>query len=344
MNLKDKFKMKIGIITFHEANNYGAVLQCYALAETLKSLNHQVELADLPLHCKASNLRARLRNKVLSSSFSHFKSAFLPVVSKDNNQNDCLVFGSDQVWNPQITKDNYHLYFGSWVKPEALKIAYAASFGLSTWDFPQYTETVKQELNKFNAVGVRESAGVTMCSDIFNVHSEQVVDPTLLLTDYRQVFSKRKKTNSLVCYIFGKDQEKLQKIRQIGSKCNLKPILLNDMRFRKGIKSVPFPKVATWLSYIEASEFVLTDSFHCMVFSILFNKKFIAIPAIPERAGRMKSLLSDLGLASRFFNTIDESYQSDIILEDIDYEKVNERVKSLRGQSLDFLKTALENN
>jgi len=334
--------MKIGIITFHEANNYGAVLQCHALAEMLKSLNHNVELADLPLHGKANNFRAKLRNKVLSRAFSHFRAFFLPPISKDNAKNDIYVFGSDQVWNPQITKDNHQLYFGSWVKAGATKIAYAASFGLSTWDFPEYTKGVSDQLKTFSAIGIREATGVTICNDIFEVNSEKVVDPTLLLNDYSHLFKKRKKTDSLVCYIFGKDQEKMQQIRIIGHKCNLKPILLNDMRLRKSIKSVPFPSVATWLSYIEASEFVLTDSFHCMVFSILFKKNFIAIPAIPERAGRMKSLLSDLGLESRFFNNINDVHQSNVILEDIDYQKVDEKIKALRESSISFLKKALE--
>jgi hypothetical protein len=336
--------MKISIITFHEANNYGAVLQCYALAETLKSLNHSVELADLPLHGKAISFRAEMRNKVLSRAFSHFKANYLPTVSNDNTKNDAYVFGSDQVWNPQITKANYHLYFGSWVNSEATRIAYAASFGLSTWEFPEYSQEVKKQLENFDAIGVRETSAVEICNNTFAVKSEQVVDPTLLLTDYSHLFTKRKKTNSLVCYIFGKEKDKMDNIRKIGNKCNLQPILLNDMRFRKGIKSVPFPAVAKWLSYLEASEFVITDSFHCMVFSILFKKNFIAIPAVPERAGRMLSLLDCLGLKSRFFNSIDEASESAVLIEKIDYTIVDDKIKSLRESSLSFLKSALESN
>ncbi|WP_441003637.1 polysaccharide pyruvyl transferase family protein [Pseudocolwellia agarivorans] len=334
--------MKVGIVTFHEANNYGAVLQCHALAEILKKLNHNVELIDLPLHDKIKGLKAQLRDKFISRAFTHFKLNFLPNISVNNDQNEVCVFGSDQVWNPQITKNHHLLYFGSWVKPEVSKIAYAASFGLSTWDFPEYNEGVKAQLESFKALGVREVSGVEICKGTFDVESQQVVDPTLLLTDYSHLFTKRKKTNSLVCYIFGKEEDKMDNIRKIGNKRNLQPVLLNDMRLRKGIKSVPFPTVAKWLSYIEASEFVITDSFHCMVFSILFKKNFIAIPAIPARAGRMKSLLNDLGLESRFFNSINDVPSSDVILENIDYQEVNEKIKTLRENSLLFLKKALE--
>jgi hypothetical protein len=335
--------MKVGIVTFHQANNYGAVLQCYALAETLKTFKYDVELIDLPLHGKIKSIRAKLRDKVMSRAFTHFKKNFLPSITKNNDNQDVCVFGSDQVWNPQITKNKYPLYFGTWVGPNVTKIAYAASFGLSSWDFPDYTPVVTEQLSTFKAIGVREKSGVEICKNTFNVDSEQVVDPTLLLTDYSHVFTKRKRQNALVCYIFIKEDERMQQIRKIGSKCNLQPILLNDMRLRKGIKSIPFPTVNTWLSYLEASDFVLTDSFHCMVFSILFKKNFIAIPAIPERAGRMKSLLSELGLESRFFNSIDEAADSVVIFEKINYNKVDEKINMLRQSSLLFLQKALEN-
>jgi hypothetical protein len=336
--------MKVGIVTFHKANNYGAVLQCYALAETLKKMNHHVELIDLPLHGKIKGFRAQLRDKFISRAFLHFKTNLLPLESIDKDNNDVFVFGSDQVWNPQITKENHLLYFGSWVKPEAKKIAYAASFGLSTWDFPKYTQGVSEQLGSFKSLGVREATGVDICKQDFNLDSEKVVDPTLLLnfTDYSRLFKKKPKNGSLACYIFLKDENKMEPIRQMGVNCKLQPILLNDFRLRKGIKSVPFPTVANWLSHIEASDFVLTDSFHCMVFAILFKKNFIAMPAIPSRAGRMKSLLADLGLASRFFEDINDVNQSPILLENIDYQKVDEKIKLLRESSLTFLQKALK--
>ena len=86
---------------------------------------------------------------------------------------------------------------------------------------------------------------------------------------------------------------------------------------------------------------ILTDSFHCMVFSIIFKKDFIAIPAIPERAGRMLSLLSDLDLESRFFNDITEAKKSDVIAQPIDYDAVHNKLNALRKSSLSFLHRSL---
>jgi hypothetical protein len=334
--------MNIGIITFHSANNYGAVLQCYALAETLKALgSHSVSLIDLPLHGKSTSWRSGLRNKVLTQAFSAFRFDFLPVVVAKEVKQSLYVFGSDQIWNPQITKDYTDLFFGEWVTPSIPKISYAASFGLSSWQFEEHTLSAKKWLSSYHSVGIRESSGVDICKDVFAVDATKVLDPTLLLADYEAVFKKRKPSSSLVCYIFGKNEKNIDELRDIAKKKKLKPVLLNDLRCRKGIKSVPFPTVSTWLSYLESSQMVLTDSFHCMVFSIIFKKNFIAIPAIPERAGRMLSLLSDIGLESRFFNNISEAGQSDVINQSIDYGVVNSKLIKLREESLMFLKNSL---
>jgi hypothetical protein len=334
--------MKLGIVTFHTANNYGAVLQCYALAETLKELGQQVELVDLPLHKAPSKLRARLRLKLLSMAFSEFREKFLPNIVAPTTILDSYYFGSDQVWNPQITAENYELFFGSFVPKDKPKVAYAASFGLSTWKFPVYTNTVTELLASFKALGVRESSAVDICQNEFNVGATQVVDPTLLRADYNEVFKKRKPTNSLVCYIFGKDDKKMESLRNIAAKLKLNAVLMNDFRLRKKIKSVPFPSVATWLSHLEASNFVITDSFHCMVFAIIFKKNFIAIPAIPERAGRMTSLLESLGLSHRYFEKIEDFLGSDEITKDIDYKEVDQKLQPLRKASIQFIQNSLK--
>lgn len=333
--------MTIGIITFHNANNYGAVLQCYAMSKILINEGNTVELINLPLHKKSKSIRSLLRNKLTSSAFSAFRLNNLPKSVDPSSQKEVYIFGSDQVWNPQITKSNYELYLGSWVKNNIPKIAYAASFGISKWNYPEYTSNVQTQLNTFKSIGVRETSGVQICNDVFNVECNKVLDPTMLLINYNSLFKPRKIPNSLVCYIFGKDELKIKEIEKIGEKSNLKPILLNDMRLRKNIKSVPFPSVSKWLSYLNAGDLILTDSFHCMVFAILFKKNFIAIPAIPERVDRMLSLLKDLGLESRFFYNLNDVKKSKILSENINYEKVYKILEGLRSDSLSFLKNSL---
>jgi len=334
--------MSVGIITFHSANNYGAVLQCYALSEVLKRSGYEgVSLIDLPIRDVSRGWRSTLRAKLLDNSFSDFRRDHLPAVVDRSVKKSIYVFGSDQVWNPQITKNNTPLFFGAWADEAVPKVAYAASFGLASWEFPVFTGMAQELLDTYQAVGVRESSGVDICREEFSVEAEKVVDPTLLLTDYSPVFKRRKASESLACYIFGKNEGNLKELKVIASSRGLKPVLLNDFRWRRGVKSVPFPTVSNWLSYVESSKMVLTDSFHCMVFSIIFRKDFIAIPAIPERAGRMLSLLEDLGLESRFFSDISEVNSSGVLENPVDFDEVHHRLEALRGKSLSFLEGAL---
>lgn len=335
--------MRIGIITFHTANNYGAVLQCYALSEVLKDRGYDVELIDLALHDKPENFRTKLRGKIMSMAFDGFRTDFLPASTKPENKKEVYFFGSDQIWNLDITKSNFSLYFGSWIEDKTPKIAYAASFGNSQWVYPEQKNEVERLLKKFSSIGVRESSGREICTKEFNIESEKVLDPTLILEfeKYKSIYKKKKISNSMVCYIFGKE-DKIEDIIKISDKKKMKPILLNDMRLRKKIKSIPFPTVSKWLSYLASSEFVITDSFHCMVFAILFNKNFIAIPAKPERVGRMKSLLKDLNLESRFFNSITDVTESMILNEEIDYDSVNEKLRVLKQNSILFIENSLK--
>jgi hypothetical protein len=334
--------MEIGIITFHNASNYGAVLQCYALSEILIQKGYNVELINLPLHKKAKGIRPKIKKKVASIAFKTFRNNSLPKSIGLEKQKDLYFFGSDQIWNLDITKSNFRLYFGSWVKKDIPKIAYAASFGNSKWKETEYSNEVKTLLNSFSSIGVRESSGVAICKEEFGIKSNKVLDPTMILNAYDGVFKKRNIKNAMVCYIFGKDQYKIDEIRKIANNKCLNPVLLNDMRLRKQIKSIPFPSVSKWLSYLNTSELIITDSFHCMVFAILFKKNFIAIPAIPERVDRMLSLLGDLGLESRFFKNIKEVSKSKILDENIDYKMVDDKLEKLRKESFSFIEKSLK--
>ncbi|UMB60796.1 polysaccharide pyruvyl transferase family protein [Lutibacter sp. A80] len=334
--------MEIGIITFHNVNNYGAVLQCYALSEILKNKGYKVELINLPLHSKSKKIRAIVSGKLSSAAFKSFRINFLPNTVESDNLKDLYIFGSDQIWNLDITKSNFKLYFGSWIKKEVPKIAYAASFGNSKWNNQDNKEDVKKLLNSFSSIGIRESSGVKICEKEFSIKCDKVLDPTFLLNNYDFLLKKINLSKLMVCYIFGKDELKINELKKIANKKNLKPVLLSDVRLRKDIKSIPFPTVSKWLSYLNTSELILTDSFHCMVFAILFKKNFIAIPAIPDRVDRMVSLLSDLGLKSRFFKNIQEVFNSEVLEEDIDYKLVDEKLEKLKVESFNFLEKSLK--
>jgi hypothetical protein len=333
--------MNLGIVSFHNAHNYGAVLQCYALSETVKKLGYQVELIDFPLDKKPKGLRAILSDMVLSRAFSDFRISHLPNIVGSESAKDCYIFGSDQIWNPQITEASYDVFFGSWVPASIPKIAYAASFGLSIWEFPSYTKAVKDQLDNFRSISVRESSGVDICEKVFSVDCEKVLDPTLLLEEYTGIYRKQEPSKSLVVYLLCRDEAKIKEVRRVGERYQLGPVILKDFRFRANVRTVAFPSVSKWLGYLESGSLILTDSYHCMVFAIIFKKNFVVVPAVAERVDRMLSLLKDLGLESRFFQDIGEINAASPVLDDIDFVEVDKKLKLLRQSSLEYLKTSL---
>ncbi len=333
---------KISIITFFRANNYGAVLQCYCLQEYLKSIGYNVTLLNAPSEEKSLSFRAKFREKLVSIPFIKFRNKFLSDIDPLPNS-DIYVFGSDQIWNIDITRDNALFYFGSTIPPHATKIAYAASFGVSHWENnSDISSSVRNLLSRFKSIGVRESSGLEICKNVFNVDSEQVLDPTFLLKSLPNLVKNKNLNKVMTCYLFNKEKEEISNIRYIANKLKLKTYILNDVRFRKDIKSIPYPSVSNWLSTIYSSDLIITDSFHCMVFAIKAKKNFFAIPAIKARSGRMTSLLKSLGLSHRYFDSLDDILISDELEKSIFYNEVEIKLNYLENKSKYFIENSLK--
>ena len=185
--------MKISILTFSKESNFGANLQCYALCKVLQGMGHQVDIIDIQLpkikfswyttllQIPQDILFFLFRKKHLNYFTKKYKTA--DQLQKGQHKSDLYIVGSDQVWNPDITKRLAPLvYFFSFLPDDVRRISYAASFGKESWQSPTLTDKVKMLLHKFNAVGVREQTGVSICKDTFGIDARLVADPTLLLS------------------------------------------------------------------------------------------------------------------------------------------------------------------
>lgn len=330
--------MKVGIITFHEANNYGAVLQCYALADALSRYGAEVFLAPSPLLPKAKGVRAALREALIARAFKTFRANHLPTVK--GCPADAWVFGSDQIWNIEIVGANWRHYVGADLAPSASKIAYAASFGCEEWMSHQLTPEFKHSLRLFSSIAVRESTGVEICDAKFEISARKVLDPTLLGCSYDSMVQDIH-GQAASAYLFDKSDDRMSGLAIIGEKLALPVRLLNNVKPVRGVTSVPFPTVQRWLSELRACSFVVTDSYHCMIFAILFKKNFIALPANPNRVGRMTDLLNDLGLADRYYPDINSAISLGALTKNIDYGPVEFRLNALRAESLRYLQQSL---
>ena len=278
-------------------------------------------------------------NRIFTKDFSN--------ITKENF--DAFIVGSDQVWRPKYffsAIENAYLDFAKEWKIK--RIAYAASFGTEEWEYnEEQTANCAALLKKFNAVSVRESSAVQLCNDNFGVKAEHVLDPTMLLLkeDYIKLIKDYNATQSdgnLFCYILDEGEEKKSIIDCVAKEKVLKPFYVNS---RYDDHNAPLEEriqqpVEKWLRAFYDAEFVITDSFHACVFSIIFNKPFIVYGNRERGLARFNSLLSIFGLEERIVSTKEEATKA--ISEPINWEKVNESHRQWKEKSMSFLNNNLK--
>lgn len=257
---------------------------------------------------------------------------------------DCIVVGSDQVWresySPSITD-----YFLGFI-PSCMKIkriAYAASFGASTNSISSLKMKECVCLAKeFNFISMREASGVEMLKSLFGLDAVHVLDPTLLLKNehYMRLINVKNIHVELETYILDRDSVKDEIIDYISDKMHLSrsdfsPELINGVSVH--------PTVESWLSVFENADFIVTDSFHGCVFSIIFRKRFMVILNGERGVDRIYSLLDMFGLNDRLIRSFEDIKRRESVLyTPIDYDAVYERYGKLKDYSMSFLCNALK--
>ena len=262
-------------------------------------------------------------------------------------QFDAIVVGSDQVW--RATMSDIPTYFLSFTKAiNVQRIAYAASFG--TDDLNEYSKMdmkiASESIRLFDAISVREESGVHLCRDYFKIDAVHVLDPTMLLSkdDYLKLIEGEDSSCSadvLLTYILDRVQEKNEIINKIGNALHLTsyengPVKYFSNIIENNVSECIFPSVSRWLAGFRDAQFVVTDSFHGTVFSIIFNKPFVAILNSERGASRFISLLSILGLENRLISTGGEV--SEEHLRPIDYTEVNRILDDWKRQSINYIR------
>lgn len=252
------------------------------------------------------------------------------------NYADLFIVGSDQVWR-RIYCPSLKDYFLEDLPTTTPRISYAASFGKD--DIREYSASdityVKPLLQKFTAISVRESSGIDICRTIFDVAANEVLDPTLLLSeqDYFSLIdsTKVKHRHHLAVYILDQTPEILNFVDKMANDYNLQVQTINVDEFSTGY--VKFPSVEDWLANIAFSDYVITDSFHGMVFSLIFKKQFVIIGNKKRGISRYTSVLSKLGLEDRVILDAKIKFPT----KPINYTEVSCVLERLRNDSLEWL-------
>lgn len=378
--------MKIGIITQPLHTNYGGLLQNYALQTILLRMGHEVITMDQPnyqiglFRLLASSVKVFLLKllgkgkgrrylfvakpnqiKHVAKYTNYFIDKYIVHSTKlidvnesvrfvkDNNI-EAFVVGSDQVWRPKYNVDIYHSFLDFTQGMNIRRIAYAASFGVDTWEY-SYRETnyCRQLAQVFQAISVREESGVTLCAKYLGMKAIPVLDPTMLLDrgDYELLVEQEKESScggDIFCYILDKSETKDRIINEISEYWQLLPFSVMPIHplngeTAKNIDQCVFPPVTKWLRGFMDARFVVCDSFHGAVFSIIFNKPFLVIANKNRGMARFHSLLQMYGLESRL---ITDDLDISLLEKPIDWVTVNRKREEMKDISLDFLRENLK--
>lgn len=364
--------MKIGILTLPIAENYGGILQAVALYQYFANEGHEVTLIYkenqknilkevikktlilIPFH-NLFNVRTNAQiNMGLQERIALHKNFIdqeIPSISPyfittdelriyaEEQQFDIVIVGSDQVWRKAYINDPYYFsYFLDFVPESTKKASYAASFGKDHWEGSGDEQRISELLKKFSGISVRETSGVDICQKTFGIDNVQhVLDPTLLMGKefYLELIKKYDVSNispqKIVTYVLD-EADKKKEITQFyqNELCYGEDEILHLKGFSDANRTYSVPE---WLSAIANADFVITDSFHGMVFSIIFEKQFIVIGNRDRGYDRFVSLLSSLSLENYL---IDSNSMSSEFLS-IDYKRINTRLENLKEASSRFL-------
>lgn len=266
---------------------------------------------------------------------------------------DAIVVGSDQIWRRPYNTwfpgvENAFLAFAKeW---NIKRVSYAASFGTDDWEYNEEQTANCSELAKlFDAISVREVSAIDVCKRHLGVEAVHMVDPTMLLNsdDYKELFKdydSQASADTLMCYVLDKCEETDNIIAEIAKNRNLTPYFTNS---RTEDETAPLeervqPPVEEWLKSFNDAEFIITDSFHACVFSILFKKPFMVYGNKERGYARFSSLLSTFGLEERLITSHKELIEKiDLLNTPINYDKVYEVLNNKRKDGYSFLENVL---
>ena len=342
--------MKIGIITFHWATNYGAILQAYALQQALTALGHDVDIINYKptqyddsfwsfiRYRKFLDIKSYLTNRKKEAKLVLFREKYLNQTKRyrtlkslqsETNGYNALITGSDQVLNPSFLlhgeKGGSTAYFLDFGDAMARRYAYAASFGVTEYPL-ELCEKVKPLLQKFIAVTSRENTGKAIFNAMGVDKPQTVCDPTLLhaasfydqLTDNAQLNAK----NDISAYFLrGRDKHIASVLQE-----------LNAMHVtEQGLEE--------WINIIRNSKHFVTNSFHGMMFCLIYHIPFSIVLTSKDNIGmndRFYTILEPLKLTHRIFSE-EDFYASDITFSD-NWENIEFRLNEMRVNGWNFLK------
>lgn len=355
---------KVGIITWHYHENYGSALQAFAMQRIIEKLGYDVEIINYRANAKTGLIYSILRffknhlyylpNSLLgrAKAFYQFRKRFFTESSmytsneeliEEANHYDIYICGSDQIWAPNRFDLPYLLNF---VSDDKKKIAYAPSVVIDNFTEEQ-KNMLKKELLRFDYLSLREPYGVDIIKKIIDMEVIDVLDPTLLLNrkDYEPIIRNVGVKNPyILCYLIGDKREHRDMVMKIKEQYGYDIITLPFKAFDQNFGDIQIRDAgpSEFLGLLKGASIICTDSFHGILFSIIFEKQFYAFKRFDDndilnQNARVINIINKLGLSARIVDKVEDINQEKAI----DYSGVMNKLEKEKKKSLTFLVDAL---
>lgn len=363
--------MKICTITCHDVYNHGASLQAYGLMKYLMNCGHEVEIIDykpdyLSKHFNlwsidnpkweknkvtkliylTLKLPIRLRERNKKRAFDLFTAAFLNIskskyvsneqLKRNTPQADVYLCGSDQIWNCLHQNGKDPSFYLDFVPDEKIKASYAASF--ATDSIPDdYIPVVKKRIKRLDAISVREKSGVEIVHRMDILAASPVVDPVFLVEkeDWNQMGTDKFTEKYILIYDFDSSQLVKKMAIELAKETGYKIYTLHSGKLSYADESFTLDGPETFVSLVRNAHFVISNSFHAAVFSVLYERQFAIVNRTEAINTRMRDLLDDLKLNDRL---VDENYSMKKLLKPIEYKES----KTILDEKISFSKHYLQ--
>lgn len=366
--------MKIKTITCHHVYNYGASLQAHALMFYLSEIGHDVEIIDYmpdyirkhislweigPRWKKNIFIRfayycyvvpKRIAKKESRKKFDEFSKTFLKLTKRYNSFDelqkapplaDVYFCGSDQIWNPTINNGLDSAFYIDFAPQNSIRASYAASFSVSDIE-EKYKDFISEKLSKLDFISVREKTGISIIDGLkINKDAVNVLDPVFLPSC--EHWKSMTYTPKYKDYILVYDQENSKTIKDIAidlsRKTGKKIVAFKDL-YPRNYADVKINQSGPidFISLIANADYVITNSFHCSAFSIIFGREFYVVPRSHQKVNsRMADLLDSLQIRNHMTNSVGSLADANTI----DYTHVYERLSSLRKLSFEYIDSVL---
>lgn len=356
--------MRIRLLTFHTPKNYGAVLQAYSLYIYIKRINEDTLIIDYNTEAlranynffkKPNGIKGLIKlfiqypyygaYKLRCKKFDDFVATHLGLTERYESTQalyerppvaDIVFTGSDQVFNPTRIESERKVFYLDFVPNKTKRASYAASFGVSDIP-PDKAHEIKAYLEKFNYISVRESKGVELVGSLTTKKSIEVLDPVFLNTKEFWISIakpyKIKYQKYILYYRLMGGKASDFAARELSKQLNLPLVVMTQ-----GILRIHANEVLRdigpeeFLYLMNNAEYIVTDSFHGVAFSIVMNKQFSALPVSIGRMERQNTLLQHFNLMDRIYTN--KTYK---INNFINYERVNEKKDELIRLSREYI-------